>query len=72
MQIVAFYSHLNGYEWLMHHHPNLWQEVLDVITNVNAANHKTKVSKEKAGAFVVSRHEAENANLPTIRQHRAR
>lgn len=47
MQIVAFYSHLNGYEWLMHHHPNLWQEVLDVIANVNAANHKTKVSKEK-------------------------
>ena len=47
MQIRAKYSHLNGEEYLIVHKPALWQEVKDVISNVNAAACKTKVSKEK-------------------------
>ena len=31
MQIKAHYSHLNGEEYLIVHHKQLWQEVQDVI-----------------------------------------
>ena len=47
MRIAAKYSHLNGEEYLLVHKPNLWQEVQDVISGVDAASCKTKVSKEK-------------------------
>ncbi len=47
MRIVEFYSHLNGYEWLMHHHPRLWNEVNEVVQSIDAEAHKTKESKEK-------------------------
>ena len=47
MQIAAKYSHLNGEEYLLVHKPTLWQEVQDVISGVDAASCKTKVSKEK-------------------------
>ncbi|MFN3961690.1 MAG: BglII/BstYI family type II restriction endonuclease [Fimbriimonadaceae bacterium] len=47
MRIVEFYSHLNGYEWLMHHHASLWREVNEVVQSIDAEAHKTKVSKEK-------------------------
>lgn len=47
MRIVEQYSHLNGFEWLLHHHPGLWQEVQEVISGVNAEALRTKVSKEK-------------------------
>lgn len=47
MKIVEYYSHLNGFEWLMHHHPALWDEVKNVIAAVDGEAHKTKVSKEK-------------------------
>jgi hypothetical protein len=45
MKIAETYSHLNGLEFLLVHKPNLWQEIQDVISAVDAR--RTKVSKEK-------------------------
>ena len=47
MRIVEHYSHLNGLEYLMVHKPKLWEEIQQVIANVDATKFKTKVSKEK-------------------------
>lgn len=47
MRIAQFYSHLNGREFLLVHHPNLWREIEEVIKTVDANACKTKVSKEK-------------------------
>jgi len=47
MRIGAKYSHLNGEEYLLVHKPALWQEVQKVISGVDAAACKTKISKEK-------------------------
>ena len=47
MRIVEYYSHLNGLEYLMVHKPELWDEIQQVIANVDANQFKTKVSKEK-------------------------
>ena len=47
MRVAARYSHLNGVEYLMVHHPNLLDEVESVIARVDALACKTKVSKEK-------------------------
>lgn len=46
MRIVEHYSHLNGLEYLLVHHPNIWQEIQDVVALVDAERCKTKVSKE--------------------------
>ena len=46
MQIVTRYSHLNGEEYLLVHKPRLWEEVCQVIINVNAEACRTKVSGE--------------------------
>ncbi len=47
MRIVEHYSHLNGLEFLMVHHPQLWDEIQGVIASIDAEQFKTKVSKEK-------------------------
>lgn len=47
LKIVQFYSHLNGYEWLLVHYPRVWKEIQRIIASVNAGKYKTKVSKEK-------------------------
>jgi len=47
MKIIETYSHLNGLEFLIVHKRKLWKEIKSVIAQVNAANCKTKVSKEK-------------------------
>ncbi|MGI6295578.1 MAG: BglII/BstYI family type II restriction endonuclease [Armatimonadota bacterium] len=47
MKIVELYSHLNGYEFLLVHKPELYQEIVRVIESVDAAACKTKVSKER-------------------------
>lgn len=47
MKIAETYSHLNGLEYLLVHKPNLWKEIQNVITSVDAEKCKTKVSKEK-------------------------
>lgn len=47
MKIVETYSHLNGLEFLLVHKPDLWKEIQDVISEVDANECQTKVSKEK-------------------------
>ena len=47
MEIKARYSHLNGEEYLLVHRKELWDEVQNVIANVDAHPCRTKVSKEK-------------------------
>ena len=47
MRIVETYSHLNGLEYLLVHKSQLWQEIQDVIQEVDGNACKTKVSKEK-------------------------
>lgn len=47
MKIVETYSHLNGLEFLLVHRPQLWEEIKDVVTSVDAEACRTKVSKEK-------------------------
>lgn len=47
MRIVAYHSHLNGFEYLHYHKPDLWNEIQTVIGSVDAKAFKTKVSREK-------------------------
>ena len=47
MKIVEQYSHLNGLEFLLVHKPQLWQEIQDVILDIDGGHCKVKVSKEK-------------------------
>ena len=47
MHIQARYSHLNGEEYLRVHLSNLWQEVLNVIQDVDAEACRTKRSQER-------------------------
>lgn len=47
MRIAEFYSHLNGYEWLLVHHHGLWEEIGSILASVDTATFKIKVSKEK-------------------------
>ncbi len=47
MKIVEKYSHLNGFEFLLVHKPDLWKEIELVISEIDAETCKTKVSKEK-------------------------
>ncbi len=47
MKIAETYSHLNGEEYLLVHCPEQWQEVRDVISDVDAASCRTKQSQEK-------------------------
>jgi len=42
-----FCKWLNGLEYLLVHQPDLWKEVLSVISSVDAKKCKTKISKEK-------------------------
>lgn len=47
MKIAEQYSHLNGLEFLLVHKPELWEEILSVVVRVEAANCRTKISREK-------------------------
>lgn len=47
MRLVEYYSHLNGWEYLMVHKPALWEEIQQVIASIDATRFKTKASKEK-------------------------
>ena len=50
MRIAKVYSHLNGHEWLLLRRPGFWEEIEATIKSINAAKHRTKVSKEKGMA----------------------
>jgi len=47
MKIVEIYSHLNGFEWMMFHRKQLWDQIESAIAAVDAERYKTKISKEK-------------------------
>ena len=47
MQIKYIHSHLNGYEFLMVQHPELLEEIKEIIENINAEEFITKKSDEK-------------------------
>jgi len=47
MKIAQKYSHLNGEEYLIVHHNNLYKEIDEVVENINAKRLLTKESKEK-------------------------
>lgn len=47
MKIAETYSHLNGLEYLLVHHPDLWTEIKEVIEQVDGNACKTKVSRER-------------------------
>ncbi len=47
MKIAQKYSHLNGEEYLIVHHNNLYKEIKEVVKRIDASKYLTKVSKEK-------------------------
>jgi Restriction endonuclease BglII len=47
VKITQFHSHLNGHEWLLVHHPEIWKEIEAIVAGVDATKYRTKVSKEK-------------------------
>jgi hypothetical protein len=47
MKIAQKYSHLNGEEYLIVHHNNLYKEIKQVIASIDADQFRTKISKEK-------------------------
>ena len=46
MKIANIYSHLNGYEHMLVHHKDLWDEIVSAINSIEA-NNFTKISKAK-------------------------
>jgi hypothetical protein len=47
MKIAQKYSHLNGEEYLIVHHKELYKEIVDTIESIDASKLLTKKSKEK-------------------------
>ena len=47
MKVVKKYSHLNGEEYLLVHKKDLYEEILQVISEVDGETFKTKVSEEE-------------------------
>jgi hypothetical protein len=47
MEIVEKYSHLNGEEYLIVHHSDIYDEIKEVIKIIDAGKCKNKISKEK-------------------------
>ncbi len=47
MKIAKTHSHLNGHEWLLVHHPEVWKEIEKIVSSIDAEKCRTKVSKEK-------------------------
>jgi len=47
MKIKELYSHLNGYEWLLVHKKEIWDEIEAAIDSIDAEIYRTKKSKEK-------------------------
>ena len=70
MRIVARYSHLNGEEFLLIHHKELWEEILEVIASVDAEACRTKLSREKtrAGRMLYSPIEMNKAMATEFKQ----
>jgi hypothetical protein len=71
VRIVERYSHLNGYEFIKVHKPKLWDEIGKVIRSVDAAKHRTKISREKTmtGAQLYSPKSMNDALREQFRRH---
>ena len=71
MRVVERYSHLNGEEYLLVHHKDLWDEILGVIDSVDADVYRTKVSKERKmrGKLLYSPTEMNKAFARGFREH---
>ncbi|NCA86211.1 MAG: restriction endonuclease [Clostridia bacterium] len=56
MKIAQKFSHLNGEEYLIVHHNDLYQEIKDTIASISADKFRTKFSKEirKKGHAILS------------------
>jgi hypothetical protein len=50
MKVSQKYSHLNGEEYLIVHHKNIYDEIISVIEQIDAEKFRTKVSEEKTKA----------------------
>lgn len=46
MRVANTYSHLNGYEFLLVHKPDLWHEIVSTINSIDA-NTYTKISNDR-------------------------
>ena len=47
MKIVQYYSHLNGYEFLIVHKPHIWNDIKSTIEQIDSSAAYKKVSAEK-------------------------
>ncbi|MBQ7732427.1 MAG: hypothetical protein IJT58_00210 [Synergistaceae bacterium] len=47
MRIAQIYSHLNGLEFMLVRKPDLWREIQQTVSNVDASLAFEKVSREK-------------------------
>lgn len=47
MTVAKRYSHLNGEEYLIVHHQELYDEIIAVTSGIDAEAHRTKVSNER-------------------------
>ena len=47
MRVVKQYSHLNGWEHIMVHKPQIWDDITETIEGIDAEACRTKISKEK-------------------------
>lgn len=47
MKIAAIHSHLNGFEWIQYHQPQVWKEIETTIKKIDAKKFLTKKSKER-------------------------
>ncbi|MGC9336757.1 MAG: hypothetical protein ACP5EQ_01470 [Candidatus Cloacimonadia bacterium] len=47
MKIIERHSHLNGEEYLIVHHKNVYKEITEISQSVDANKFRTKASKEK-------------------------
>lgn len=56
MRIVQYYSHLNGFEFIKYHKPDIWDEFEAVVDELDAEKCRTKESAElrKAGRTLYS------------------
>lgn len=71
MQIVQYYSHLNGFEYIQYHRPHIWDDLQKIIASVDAERCRTKNSEEsrKIGRKLFSPVDMNKEFADLFRQH---
>lgn len=71
MKIKHIYSHLNGHEYLLVHHPDLLHEITNTIDMIDASKYITKESNEKTkkGKMLYSPRELNTAFKEVFRKN---